>query len=246
MVIDTSALLAVMQNELQCRQYLQAIEADDTRLMSVATFVEASIIIEARYGTDGLRDLDHFLGKAGVELVAVDSEQPHTAHSAYSKFGRGRHHAALNYGDCFSYALATVKGEPLLYKGNDFVHTDVRPVELTAPEPSSTDGVSGVRDVASADLALTQPVTQADIDGGRIRIPSRRTSRAKSLLPERRTRIRIRLRGHEQESRFDPHYDSDRERSGVTSVEPTALSRLIEPNERLSVSRLPDGTINLG
>jgi ribonuclease VapC len=245
MVIDTSALLAVMQKELERRQYLEAIEADGTRLMSVATFVEASIIIEARYGTDGLRDLDLFLSKAGVELVAVDSEQAHTARRAYSRFGRGRHHAALNYGDCFSYALATLKGEPLLYKGNDFVHTDVRSVELAAPEPSPTDDENAVRDAPSADLARTQPVTQADIDGGRIRIPSRKTNRAKSLLPQRRTRIRIRLRTHEQESRYDPHYDSDRERSGIISVQHAALSRLIEPNERLSVSLLPDGTICL-
>jgi hypothetical protein len=151
----------------------------------------------------------------------------------------------LNYGDCFSYALATVKGEPLLYKGNDFVHTDVRSVELAVHDPSPTDDASGIRDAAPADLARTQPVTQADIDGGRIRIPSRNTNRAKSLLPQRRTRIRVRLRGHEQQSRYDPHYDSDRERSGVISVERVALSRLIEPNERLNVSALPDGTICL-
>jgi ribonuclease VapC len=245
MVIDTSALLAVMQNEPERRRYLEGIEAADTRLMSVATFVETSIVLEVRYGADGLRDLDLFLGKAGVELVAVDSEQAHIARRAYSRFGRGRHHAALNYGDCFSYALATVKGEPLLYKGDDFVHTDVRSVEFAMPEPSPTDDASGVRDAPSADLARTQPVTQADIEGGRIRIPSRNTNRAKSLLPQRRTRIQIQLRTHEQESRYDPHYDSDRERSGIISVKHAALSRLVAPNERLNVSLLPDGTICL-
>jgi ribonuclease VapC len=245
MVIDASALLAVMQNEPERREYLEAIEAASSRLMSVATFVEASIVLEVRYGADGLRDLDLFLAKAEVELVAVDSEQAHAARRAYSRFGKGRHLAALNYGDCFSYALATVKDEPLLYKGNDFLRTDVRSVELGGPEPPPTDDASGIRDAAPADPARTQPVTQADIDGGRIRIPSRNTNRAKSLLPQRRKRIRVRLRGHEQGSRYDPHYDSDRERSGVISVERAALSRLIEPNERLIVSVLRDGTICL-
>ncbi|HET7925184.1 MAG TPA: type II toxin-antitoxin system VapC family toxin, partial [Rhodanobacteraceae bacterium] len=163
MVIDSSALLAVMQNEPERRQYLEAIEAADARLMSAATFVETSIVLEVRYGADGLRDLDLFLGKAGVELVAVDSGQAHAARRAYSRFGKGRHRAALNYGDCFSYALAIVMDEPLLYKGDDFSHTDVRPVELGAPESSPADDASGIGDAASTDRALTQPITQADI-----------------------------------------------------------------------------------
>jgi len=173
MVIDSSALLAVMQNEPERRQYLEAIEAADTRLMSTATFVETSIVLEVRYGADGLRDLDLFLSKAEVELVAVDSEQARVARRAYSRFGKGRHRAALNYGDCFSYALADVADEPLLFKGDDFVHTDVRAVELGAPDASPTDDTSSVRDEASADYAQTQPVTQADIDGGRFRAGTR-------------------------------------------------------------------------
>ena len=245
MVIDSSALLAVMQNEPERRQYVEAIEAADTRLMSVATFVEASIILEVRYGADGVRDLDLFLGKAGVELVAVDSEQAHVARRAYGRFGKGRHRAALNYGDCFSYALATVMDEPLLYKGDDFGHTDVRPVEPGAPGPSPADESSGIRDAPLAARALTQPITQADIDGGRIRIPSRNANSAKASLPQRRKRVSIWLRGHEQESRYDPHYDSDRERSGVFSVDRAALSRLVRPNERLNVSVSPDGTVYL-
>lgn len=245
MVIDSSALLAVMQNEPERRQYLEAIQAADTRLMSAATFVEVSIILEVRYGADGVRDLDLFLAKAAIELVAVDVGQAHAARRAYSRFGKGQHRAALNYGDCFSYALATVMDEPLLYKGDDFIHTDVRPVELGPPESSPFDDVSGVRDAPFGDHARTQPVTQADIDGGRIRIPSRKRNSAKSLLPGRRKRMRIRLRGHEQESRYDPHYDSDRERSGVISVDRAALSRLVQPNERLNVSLAPDGVVNL-
>jgi ribonuclease VapC len=78
-----------------------------------------------RYGAEGVRDLDLFLNKAEVELVGMDSEQAHAARRAYSQFGKGRHRAGLNYGDCFAYALATVMDEPLLYKGDDFIHTDV-------------------------------------------------------------------------------------------------------------------------
>ena len=86
--------------------------------------------IEARYGAEGLRDLDHFIGRAGIELVAVDAEHAKVACSAFSRFGKGRHRAGFNYGDCFSYALAISTGEPLLFKGDDFVHTDVTMVDL--------------------------------------------------------------------------------------------------------------------
>jgi len=125
MVIDTSALIAILQNEPEQREFIDAIEAADARLMSVATFVEVSIVIDARYGAEGLRDLDHFITRAGIELVAVDSEQGEVARHAFSRFGKGRHRAGLNYGDCFSYALATQTRERLLFKGDDFTHTDV-------------------------------------------------------------------------------------------------------------------------
>jgi ribonuclease VapC len=125
MVIDTSALVAILQNEPERRVYIEAIEGADSRLMSVATFVEISIVIEARYGAEGLRDLDSFTNRAGIELVPVDPAQGEMARAAFSRFGKGRHRAGLNYGDCFSYALATVVGEPLLFKGDDFGHTDV-------------------------------------------------------------------------------------------------------------------------
>jgi ribonuclease VapC len=132
MVIDTSALVAILRREPERRAFIEAIEAADARLVSVATLVEISIVIEARHGAEGLRDLDHFIGRAGIELVAVDAEHGKVACSAFSRFGRGRHHAGLNYGDCFSYALAISTGEPLLYKGDDFVHTDVTSVDLGA------------------------------------------------------------------------------------------------------------------
>ena len=132
MVLDTSALVAILQRERERRAFIEAIEAADVRQMSVATFVEISIVIETRYGAEGLRDLDHFIGRAGIELVPVDAEQGTLARSAFSRFGKGRHRAGLNYGDCFSYALAIAAGEPLLFKGDDFVHTDVTMVDVAS------------------------------------------------------------------------------------------------------------------
>lgn len=127
MVLDTSALLAILLDEPERRTFNEAIEAAATRVMSTATFVEVSIVIESRSGAEGLRDLDLFLERANIELAAVDSEQAHVARRAFSRFGKGRHRAGLNYGDCFAYALAMVLSEPLLYKGEDFRQTDVMP-----------------------------------------------------------------------------------------------------------------------
>jgi ribonuclease VapC len=120
MVIDTSALLAILQNEPERRAFNEAIEAAEKRSLSTASFVEASIIVESRYGADGTRDLDLFIAKAQIELIAVDIEQAHLARQAFRLFGKGRHPAGLNYGDCFSYALAHSLADSLLYKGADF------------------------------------------------------------------------------------------------------------------------------
>ena len=125
MVIDTSAVLAIMQREPERRIFLEAIEAADSTRMSVASFVEISIVIESRYGAEGLRDLDRFISRGRIELIPVDTEQGQLARSAFSRFGKGRHRAGLNYGDCFSYAAALNLGEPLMCKGDDFIHTDV-------------------------------------------------------------------------------------------------------------------------
>lgn len=125
MVIDTSALLAILLDEPERRSFNEAIAAASSRVMSTATFVEASIVLESRFGAEGVRDLDLFVERAGIELAAVDEDQARMARRAFSRFGKGRHPAGLNYGDCFAYALATVLGEPLLYKGNDFSQTDV-------------------------------------------------------------------------------------------------------------------------
>lgn len=130
MVIDTSALLAILQDEPERRALNEAIEATDSRLLSVASFVEVSIVLEARHGAEGVRDLDLFLDRAGIEIVGVDVEQGRLARHAFSRFGKGRHAAGLNFGDCFPYALAAELAQPLLFKGEDFAQTDVAPAVL--------------------------------------------------------------------------------------------------------------------
>jgi ribonuclease VapC len=130
MVIDTSAILAILQGARERRIFLEAIEAADSIRMSVASFVETSIVIESRYGAEGLRDLDRFISRANIELIPVDAEQGQMARSAFSRYGKGRHRAGLNFGDCFSYAAAVSLGEPLLSKGEDFSHTDVPILEI--------------------------------------------------------------------------------------------------------------------
>lgn len=125
MVLDTSAVLAILQNESERRQFNEAIDAAEARSLSTASFVECSMIVESRYGADGVRDLDLFIAKAQISLVPVDEEQANLARRAFRKYGKGRHPAALNFGDCFSYALSKALQEPLLFKGNDFSQTDV-------------------------------------------------------------------------------------------------------------------------
>jgi ribonuclease VapC len=134
MVVDTSALLAILQDEPERRSFNEAIEAADSAALSVASLVETSIVIEARHGADGLRALDRFIERAGILVAGADLEQGKVARDAFSRFGKGRHAAALNFGDCFSYALARVLGEPLLFKGEDFARTDVARVEMP-PRP---------------------------------------------------------------------------------------------------------------
>ena len=126
MVLDTSAILAILQNEPERRKFNEAIDAAETRSLSTASFVECSMVLESRYGADGVRDLDLFIAKAQVSLVPVDEEQADLARRAFRKYGKGRHPAGLNFGDCFSYALARALDEPLLFKGSDFTHTDIQ------------------------------------------------------------------------------------------------------------------------
>lgn len=125
MVLDSSALLAILLSERQRSAFVDAIDADPVRLMSTASFVECSIVVASRRGLEGLRDLDHLVSRAGIRFEAVDTEQGYIARDAWQRFGKGRHAAALNFGDCFAYALAFVTGEPLLFVGQDFSLTDV-------------------------------------------------------------------------------------------------------------------------
>ena len=125
MVIDTSAILAVLFDEPERRRFAEMIEADETRLVSAATLLEAALVIESRRGEAAGRELDLFLHRAHISIVPVDAEQAEIARVAWRKYGKGRNAAGLNFGDCFSYALASVSGEPLLAKGDDFAQTDI-------------------------------------------------------------------------------------------------------------------------
>ena len=116
MVLDTSAILAILQDEPERRRFNEALEAAETRSLSTASFVECSMILESRYGADGVRDLDLFIAKAQVSLVPVDEEQADLARRAFRKYGKGRHPASINFGDCFSYALARALDEPFYSK----------------------------------------------------------------------------------------------------------------------------------
>jgi len=124
-VIDTSALVALLGMEPEAARIAAALESDPNRLLSAATLIEVGIVIESRYGIAGARELDLLVAKAGLVIESVTAEQADVAREAWRRFGKGRHSASLNYGDCFSYALAKVKGEPLLFKGEDFPQTDI-------------------------------------------------------------------------------------------------------------------------
>jgi ribonuclease VapC len=125
MVLDTSAVMAILLQEPAADRLVAALDADRTRLISAATVVEASLVLLGRYGEAGEPLLDRLLRGIGAEVVPVGDEHVTLARDAALRFGRGRHPAALNFGDCFSYALAVARGEPLLFVGDDFARTDV-------------------------------------------------------------------------------------------------------------------------
>lgn len=111
--------------EREATRLAAAIEADSVRLICAATIVEAGVVIEARYGAEGGRDLDLLIAKGGMTVEPLTAEHADVARVAWRRYGKGRHPAGLNLGDCFSYALAKTSGEPLLFKGEDFRQTDV-------------------------------------------------------------------------------------------------------------------------
>jgi ribonuclease VapC len=132
MVIDTSALLAIFLAEPERKLFLDSILQAETRMISAANVLETGIVLEARRGESAGREFDLFLVRTNLQVVSVDSEQAEIARSAWRKYGKGRHPAALNFGDCFAYALAKSSGEPLLAKGTDFPATDI-PVWAASP-----------------------------------------------------------------------------------------------------------------
>ena len=127
MVIDSSAILAILQNEPERRSFNEAIQSAAFRRLSAASLLELSIVLEARFGADCQGDLDLFVAAAEIEVVSFDRDHAQLARMAFRRFGKGRHRAGLNLGDCFSYALAKSLAAPLLYKGDDFIHTDLAP-----------------------------------------------------------------------------------------------------------------------
>jgi ribonuclease VapC len=125
MVIDTSAFAAIFFAEPERQKFLAAITMASRRLVSAASLLEAGIVLESRQGEAAGREFDLFVVRASLQVVPVDAEQSDIARSAWRRYGNGRHAAALNFGDCFSYALAKFTGEPLLAKGTDFALTDI-------------------------------------------------------------------------------------------------------------------------
>ena len=126
MVIDSSALVAVLTNEPEARVMAEAIASDSKRLVGAVSVLETGIVIEARYGPVGGRELDLLLHRCRIDIVPLSSEQVELAREAYRQFGKGNHPAGLNLGDCATYALSRSTGEPVLLKGQDFSQTDLR------------------------------------------------------------------------------------------------------------------------
>jgi ribonuclease VapC len=125
MIIDTSAMVAILYREPEAEALTRRIHDADICRMSVASYLELSMVIENQLGPEGMRQAEAFFRRAGIIIEPVTLEQGELARQAFLDFGKGRHRAGLNYGDCFSYALAKATGEPLLFKGNDFSQTDI-------------------------------------------------------------------------------------------------------------------------
>jgi ribonuclease VapC len=126
MILDTSALAAILFAEPDAVHYARIIHAADRCLISAANFVELSIVLEGQLGPDAGRQCEMLFRRAGIIIEPVTVEHAHFARQAFLDFGRGRHSAGLNFGDCFAYALAKATGDPLLFKGQDFSKTDIK------------------------------------------------------------------------------------------------------------------------
>ncbi|WP_405056412.1 type II toxin-antitoxin system VapC family toxin [Kribbella sp. NBC_01505] len=129
MIIDTSALIAILRAEPDAAEFAEAIETATSRRMSAATFLEAAVVIDSQRNPVVSRRFDELVGAAEIQIEPVTEAQARIAREAYRDFGKGSGHpAGLNFGDCFAYALAQESGEPLLFKGNDFSQTDLKSV----------------------------------------------------------------------------------------------------------------------
>lgn len=130
MIIDTSALIAILRDEPEAQFCAEAIENAAQRRLSAANFLEAAAVIDGSRDPVASRRFDELIAEAGIIIEPVTEAQARVAREAYRDFGKGSGHPAqLNFGDCFAYALAKYRGEPLLFKGDDFVHTDITPVQ---------------------------------------------------------------------------------------------------------------------
>jgi ribonuclease VapC len=125
MVVDSSALLAIMFNEPERSRFIEAIAGDLVRMVAAPTVLETAMVLAGRKGADPVFDIDETLEVLALRVVAFGSEEVREARRAHAAFGKGRHPARLNFGDCISYAVAKTTGEPLLYKGDDFSQTDI-------------------------------------------------------------------------------------------------------------------------
>jgi ribonuclease VapC len=125
-VVDTSAIVAALAGEPERARINETLAGSALNLMSAGTYLECSIVLAARHGDDGVHDLRLYLHEAGVEIVPVDRDLADAALRGWSRYGRGRHPAALNFGDCFAYALAATRAAPLLFTGDDFARTDIQ------------------------------------------------------------------------------------------------------------------------
>jgi len=134
MVLDSSALVAIFLREPEREWFLDLILRSHARISAVS-LVETGIVLEARRGPSAVHEIDRFLERASVEIVAVDAQHAALALTAWRKYGKGRHPAGLNLGDCFSYALSRSCGEPLLAKGDDFARTDLELCPQSPPAP---------------------------------------------------------------------------------------------------------------
>ncbi len=126
MVIDSSAIIAILQAEPETNKFFEAIIRSKVRMMPSAIFLESSIVVETKKISGGLAKLDKLLSRLDIHIIAFGSEHAYVARVAFQKFGKGQGHPAqLNFADCMSYAASKVEAMPLLFKGDDFRHTDV-------------------------------------------------------------------------------------------------------------------------